>query len=63
MHDYRLYRDTLRTQHEPLEFRTLPLLETRAQRLRREAARQRALTFAGGVGFTIAAIAALAVIF
>jgi 2-keto-3-deoxy-galactonokinase len=63
MHDQNPYRATLRTDREPLEFRTLPLFETRAERLRREAARQRAMTFAGGAIFGVAMIAALAVVF
>ncbi len=63
MQDDSPYRAALRSERVTLDFLSLPLLESRIDRQRREAARQRALTFAAGVAFTIGAIAVLAVIF
>jgi hypothetical protein len=63
MQDDSPYRATLRTQRENIEFWSLPILETRAQRLAREASRRQLRTFIAGVASTLAAIAVLAVIF
>lgn len=57
------YRSTLRVERETIEFLSLPPLENRAQRLKREAKRRQLRTFVAGAASTIAAIAVLSVIF
>lgn len=63
MDNQSLYQSALRRERENVEFWSLPLLETRADRQRREAARVRMLRFTTGVGCTFFAIVALAVAF
>ena len=63
MNDDSPYRSTLRVERETIGFNALPLLETRAQRLEREAARRQFRTFVAGVASTLGAIAVLALIF
>lgn len=55
-----LYQSALRHEPESLDFLALPLLETRADRQRRQAARARLIAFAAGIGCTLAAMLALA---
>lgn len=58
-----LYRHTLRTDRETIGFQSLPLLETRADRQRRAAARTRMTWFGAGAACTFVALIALAVLF
>jgi hypothetical protein len=55
-----LYQSTLHRDRENIEFWTLPLLESAADRRRRESARSRAIAFALGCGLTFLVILALA---
>lgn len=55
-----LYQNTLRRDREDIEFWTLPLLESAADRHRRKAAQSRAIAFALGCGLTFVVILALA---
>lgn len=61
MNDQSLYRSTLRRDREDIEFQSLPLLESAADRRRQKAARDRAIAFTVGSGLTFFAILALAV--
>lgn len=63
MDNQSLYQSTLRRERENMEFWSLPLLETRADRQRREAAKARMIWFTAGVGCTFFAIVALALAF
>ncbi len=63
MDNHSLYQSTLRREREDIEFWSLPLLETRVERQRREAARVRMIWFTAGVGATFFAIVTLALIF
>lgn len=58
-----IYRSSLRRDRENIEFGTLPLLESAVDRRRRDAARSRAIAFTLGVGLTVFALIALAVLF
>lgn len=56
-----LYQSTLRREPENIEFWSLPLLESAADRRRHKAARDRAIAFALGAGLTFFAILGLAI--
>ncbi|KTE24438.1 MULTISPECIES: hypothetical protein [unclassified Sphingopyxis] len=62
MDNQSLYRSTLRRDRENMEFWSLPLLESAADRRRHKAARDRAIAFTLGSGLTFFAILALAVL-